>query len=76
VKTVAYPKGRKAILDLVHQLNTSGSAFIPLVIFPHEISSKLSQEGLSRFASYFDKAEEKAKMFSMILEAFKHHKET
>jgi hypothetical protein len=33
-------------------------------------------EGLGRFASYFDKAEEKAKMFSIILEAFKHYKET
>jgi hypothetical protein len=76
VKTVAYPKGRKSILDFVHQLNTSGSAFVPVIIFPNEISSKLSQEGLSKFASYFDKTEEKAKTFSMILEAFKHYKET
>lgn len=75
VQAPIYPKGRKAILDLVHNLNTSGNVFIPLVVFPNEISSKLSPEGLTKFASYFVKTEEKGKIFSMILDAFKRHKE-
>jgi hypothetical protein len=69
------PQTRREILDEVFRINASGSALIPLTIFPTELAKNLNAAGLGAFASYFDKSRQKAAIFDLVKQAFKEYRE-
>jgi hypothetical protein len=69
------PQTRREILDEVFRINASGSALIPLTVFPTELAKNLTSVGLGAFASYFDKSSQKAAMFELVKQAFKEYRE-
>jgi hypothetical protein len=69
------PQTRREILDEIFRINASGSALIPLTIFPTELAKNLTAAGLGAFASYFDKSSQKAAIFDLVKQAFKEYRE-
>jgi hypothetical protein len=49
----------------------AGPAFIPFVVFPNELTPKMTIASLNAFASYFDKAKQKAIIFELVREAYR-----
>jgi hypothetical protein len=71
----ALPKTRRQITEEIERINRSGLALIPFAVFPTELSKTLNPTGLSAFASYFDKSEEKGQIFGLVKKAFQKYRE-
>jgi len=70
------PRTRREITEEIERINRSGLALVPFAVFPTELSKALNPTGLSAFASFFDKSEEKGQIFTLVKKAFQKYRES